>query len=285
MKLLYIPMLNLFALNALYAEAPLIFLDGIEVAIYGVPRTDIITHSELRRPGIDGNVRTKDDLINQYLKAQDAVRYGMKATSEAVDKQLEMIFKNNHMTEDDFNKMLQAAGYLPEEGREEFARLTDVSQIEGFKIYGQLIVPERDIIAHYNEHPEYEEAAYEVEHAVIPYDFSQERQEQCAHLDTNNLEWTEPFWVNEQDIADDKAFIRTLPFNTISEPRESSFGFEFIRVRAYKEKKLIPLEKRRLAIIDTLRQPMLQEKRETYHKELREHATILDFSAEHEKSV
>src|SRR5439155_22881496 len=99
--------------------------------------------------------------------------------------------------------MVQGAGWLPEEAREEFRLITDVNQIESFKIYSQMIVPEREIIAYYEEHPEFEEAAYQIQRVVIPYDFEREVEEQKTQLLIDlkrhniQLNWSEPFWIED----------------------------------------------------------------------------------------
>jgi peptidyl-prolyl cis-trans isomerase SurA len=263
-----------------------VLFDGILAAVYGPMQTDIITYSDVQRPGIDGSKRTIDGLMDRTLKDQDAQRYGMKSTPDAVDKQLQIVFRGNNWTEEDFNKMVQTMGWLPEEAREEFRLITDVNQIENFKILGQLIVPERDVLAYYQANPEYELAEYLIERAVIPYDFSGDRTMQRAQLNQeikNNrleVEWPEPFWISDQDIADDKAFIRTLSFNEISEPQEIGEGFEIMRVLKFKEKKLKTLEEMHNQIVEILRRPKAEEMQKNYSESLRANATIVYFDEE-----
>lgn len=260
-----------------------VLVDGVQTAIYGPQRTDIVTYSDLQRPGIDGSRRTLDVLIDRALKDQDAMRYGMKSSPEAIEKNLQAVFRGNSWTEQDFNKMVQTVGWLPEEAREEFRIMTDVNQVESFKIGGQLIVPERDVQTYYQEHPEYESAGYLIARAVVPYDFNQERIEQKSDIINDikenvlDVQWAEPFWVTDEDIAEDKAFLRTLAPNTISDPQQAPDGFEVLMVQELKPRRLKTIDEMRTAIIEILRKPKLQEVQENYSKELRTNATIVNF--------
>ena len=269
--------------NAIVQATSPVLIDGIVAAVYGPVRTNIVTYSDLQRPGIDGGPRTVNLVIDRHLEDQKAQHYGMTSTPEAVDKQLQTVFRANNWSEEDFNKMVQAAGWLPEEAREEFRIMTDVNQLEAFKIYGQMIVPERDILAYYNANPEHEDGAYHLQRAVIPYDFTLEPEEQKTRLlialkrHQCVLEWSDPFWINDQDIAEDKAFIRDLSLRQISKLHQSVDGFEVYKVLEKRERRQKSLEEMRPFIVDTLRQPKVKKLKEAFHKELRDNATIVYF--------
>jgi len=280
--------LALFLANALGAQAPnapdnRVLLDGIVTAVYGPMRTDIITYSDLQRPGIDGSVRTVPNLVDRILKDQEAQRYGMKSSPEAVDKQLQLVFRSNNWTEHDFNTMVQKIGWLPDEAREEFRIMSDVNQIEAFKIYQQLVVPEREIQAYYQDNPEYEEASHFISRLIIPYDFEQERSVQRMQLqermqtDPDSFDWPTPFWLKDTDIAREKSFIRELPVGGISESHPILEGFEYIKMVDQKPQRIKPLEDVRNRIIETLKQPKVDQMQQAYNKELRAKAVIVHF--------
>ena len=258
-----------------------LLVDGIVACVFGPQKTDIITYSDLARPGIDGTPRTLDKLVVRALKDQEAQRYGMQSSPEAVEKNLQAVFREHNWAENDFNKMVQAAGWMPEEAREEFRIMTDVNQIESFKIFSQLIVPERDILAYYQANLELEPASYHIQRAVVPYDFEIEREIQLKEILKSlkkqklELEWSPSFWVTEDDIKNDKEFIASLDIHQISQPREVVEGFEFFKLLESKERHQKTLEEMRNKIIEILRAPKAEELQESYHKDLLKRSTVV----------
>lgn len=286
--------IGLLVVEVLFAEQSAnsrVLIDGIVASVYGPSSTSIITYSDLIRPGIDGSKRTLEGLIMRSLEDQDAKRYGMQSTPEAIEKNLQAVFRSNNWLEDDFNKMVQNAGWMAQEAREEFRLMTDVAQIEGFKIYSQLIVPERDILAYYEDHPEFEEASFYIQRAVVPYDFNKQHEEQydeLVQLLKNKqlvLDWTAPFWVSDVDLSESKLFIKDLALNEISLPQDSPEGFEFLQQLKSSPRRKKSIEERRNSIIEVLREPKAEVLKNEYYKELLKPATVVYFDDEFKKAA
>ena len=99
----------------------------------------------------------------------DAQRYKINADEEMVDKHLRALQEENKLTLDELNHIFANAGYTPEEGRKQFGMVTVVNQLLDFKIRSRLIIPDKEVVAYYNAHPEQQEAAYLIERGLIEY--------------------------------------------------------------------------------------------------------------------
>lgn len=273
-----------FPLAAASAKKP-IFLDGIKAVFRGADGTDLVLASELQRPKLDGSPASLDDTLQTLALAQEAKRYRMFPLPEEVEKQYEMIAQSNKKTVKELDEMVSAAGFTPEEARKEFAQINAVSSLINFKITGNLIVPESEVIAYYNENPVIEPAAYYIEHVIVPFlkSISKEQQrEQLISLANsgdpkNILSWEEPFWINETDLAANKKFISELEVGQVSLPQPAFGGFEMFRMANKKEERTKSLDDRYAEIVNVLRKPKYTELLTKFQKDLLESASIILF--------
>jgi hypothetical protein len=271
----------------LVAQKKLVFLDGIDVVFRGSDNsTDLIIHSEVERAKLDGSPNSLKDMVNDLALAQEAKKYRLWPSPEEVDKQLRMISDSNNKTPKEFDDLLITIGYSPAEGRNAFAQINAINSLIGFKITGNLIVPEIDVIAYYNDHPEFESAAYYLEYVIVPFASAQTKQQQLKQLKTlivandpkHSLHWSSPFWVKQNELAADKQFLTDLQRGEISMPLETEHGFELYRLIDKKEGRARTLDERYNDIVNILRKPKYTELLTNFQKDLLDNASIIYFN-------
>lgn len=262
-------------------------IDRIESIVFGPEDTDIITLSDVQRSSIDGAPRTIDDIKLEKLMYQDAKKYRIIPDEEAIDKYLGSVQKQHNITLDQLKDVFRTAGYTYEEGREQFGIMYTVNSMLDFKIRSRLIVPEREVEAYCKAHPEFEEPAYQISRAFIPFTKKQDKDELRVQVEQfattgkskelKGIEWEEPFWIKEGDVSEDKQFITSLKPGTIAQPIETEQGFELIKLTAKRGRRERPLEERYREVSDILRKPKYEELMGEYKKELFAQSAVVDF--------
>ena len=134
-------------------------------------------------------------------------------------------------------------------------------------------------------HPIVQEAAYQIERAqvVAPNAMDHEifMQELKQLIDTGqsklDIEWSDPFWINKSELAEDKQFLTTLEVGCIAMGTESASGIELFKLMNKKEEHLMSLEERYNEIAELLKRPKYNEMFESYKKDLFAHAAVVYF--------
>lgn len=263
----------------------LIFIDGIQAVVRASEGTSLVMASELTRPRLDGSPNTLSTAVTNLVLENEAKRYRILPSPEENEKSYGMIAQSNGKTIKQLDEMVILAGFTPGEARAEFAQINAINSLIGFKVAGSLVVPESDVIAYYNDHPEIEPATYYLEYVVVPFAQNQTEEEQMAQLQKitqkndplNVLNWGTPFWIKESDISSDKLFITDLKREEISAPLKTSQGFELFRLKDKREERVKPLEERYGQIVAILRKPKYTELLENFQKGLFENASITYF--------
>lgn len=269
-------------------EAEDIFVvDRIESIVFGPEDTDIITLSDVQRSSIDGAPRTINDIKLEKLVYQDAKKYRIIPDEDAIDKYLASVQKQHNITLEQLKDVFRGAGYSYEEGREQFGVMYTVNSMLEFKIRSRLVVPEREIEAYYKAHPEFEEPAYQISRAFIPFTRKGDRDELRVAVEEfaatgkgeglKGVEWGEPFWIKESEVSEEKQFIAALKPGAIAQPIETEQGFELIKLKAKRGRRERSLEDRYREIADILRKPKYDELMRDYKTELFTQSAIVDF--------
>lgn len=258
-------------------------VDEIAVIIYGTERKTVISKSELERLSIDGRKRNIDDLIIEELMYQDALRYKIPVDEEVVDKYIFSIQKQHGITLNDVKEIFRSSGYTYEEGRDQLRMMYAVNSMLEVKINSRLFVSKKEVEAYYNEHPEYDEARFQFQTVLLPYSYSTPRDKQRASIMqavnagklSKQYSWSDPFWLNASEIAEDRQFLTLLPEGGCSEPQEVGGGFELFKLLKKEDEHLTPLARRYRMIVEELRQPKFQQKLEEYRLDLLKNATVV----------
>ena len=258
-------------------------INKILVSIYTEEDSAIITQLDLEKPTLQGEKRTLEDMIFEKLVFLDAKAHKVVPDEEAIDRHLQGVQRENNLTLDQLKMIFKSAGYTYEEGREQFAVMSTVNSMIDYKIRSRLVVPEKDIEAYYNAHPEMEEPRYYIEMALVPLS-SDESLDELKNMLTlyaqgkeefTDVSWGKPFWINKSDLAEDKEFIINLKPEQIAPPYEVSDGFELYRLKKAEQERVKPLETRYKEISDKLRRPRFEQLLTEYKKELFDNASIV----------
>ena len=263
----------------------LIYLDGIEATVRGSEGTYLILSSELQRFKLDGTPNTLDEMITNHALFNEAKKYRLLSTPEEIDKQWRMMAEANKKTPKELDDMVIMAGFTPQEARNEFGQMNAINSLVSFKVTANLIVPESDVIAYYNEHPEVEPAAYNIQYVFVPFSFKskEDQKKQLQVIARKNdpqhlLNWQDPFWVAENELAVDKQFITLLGQGQISEPVEVSGGFELIKLIQKREERVKPLDECYSQIANILRKPKYLELMNSFQKGVRDSVVVTHFT-------
>lgn len=256
-----------------------VLVDSILVVVTTPEGTEVITQSDATRPSLLGQKRSLDDIVFERLVFLDAKRHKALPDDDAVDRYLAGVMRDNNLSLDDIKRMFANAGYTFDEGREQLRVMQAVNGMLGNKVYTNVMVPRRDVVAYYESHPEQQPASVYVSYVHVPRDESRtEKGQYRSLLKTSTqatLNWGSPFWVAADEVAPDKQFIFEIAEGKTSEPYETTTGFELFKVIEKKPERLRTLDERYQEIADILAQPRYQELIESYKKSLMQHATVI----------
>ncbi len=196
---------------------------------------------------------------------------------------LESIKKQNNLSEDDMRGVAEQAGYTLPEAKMQLGRMSALNQMLELKVKSGCLVTKQEVERHYNEHPEIEQAEYEIARAVVPFSVMPSRAELKKHLSTAAqtgcddplVRWSEPFVLMHNEIAEDKQFIYKMKLGEISQPIEFPYGFEMFKLISKIPERVVPLSERYDEIEHFLKAPKYKELMDKYKKELYDKATIV----------
>jgi parvulin-like peptidyl-prolyl isomerase len=255
-------------------------IDRIEIVVFGDDNTKVITQSDLERPGIDGSVRSRHDLVLEQLMYDDAKRYKIVPDQEKIDKHLQAVQRENNLTHEQMEQIFRSAGYTFDEGKQQFGIMSAVNSIIDFRVKSRcMVIPEKIIKSYYESNPLYEPASYQLQygHIICDQKLSPAELKKCLVRGDKHIVWNEPFWIEHKDVSPSRKFIFTMKRHTIVGPMKTASGFEFFKLVNKKEDRLLSLEERRADIINEIRKGRFQEVMDEYKKELLNDAAILYF--------
>lgn len=256
-------------------------LEAIRAVIYTAEGIDVLTQSMLDRPSLDGQPKSLEDLIDEWLIYRDGASKA-NISEATIDAGIAQFKKQNNLTDAQLNEFFERNGYTLAEGRQEFKRLQMVGQMIEHNVGGKMrIIPEAEIKRYYDEHPISQEASYILERAQVS-----ESMLRNATTMRTKAEWTQLPEVKESELASHLHFIINLKVEQMSKPRKLDNGeYEIFRLKAKTERHAVPLEERRREIIGILRKPRYEQALAEYKKRLRDGAHIVYFGDEIDKEL
>jgi len=266
-------------------SSDLYLLDTIEASVRIEKDTEIITKSDVDRPSLGGEIRPLQDIIFERSVFLDAKKHKILPDEDALEAYLMAIQREHDLTSDGLRDIFTAAGYTYEEGREQLQMMQTTNTMIDFKIRSNLIVPRKDVIAYYQANPQVIEPSYILERTFIPLTATKTKEQQKKELiriartkkDIQDMKWSEPFSINQSDIAQERQFIITMKPGDISLPIEVSGGFELFRLKEKTEERLVSLDERYRDIVDVLRRPKYEELLQAYKDNLFDTASVTYF--------
>ena len=227
------------------------------LSTHGVNGTTIVTESATKRAGLDGAIQTLDGLVFEGLVLQEAEgkykKVGVVPDDEAVEKHLDKVKKDNNLSEDDLTRIFKESGYANyAEGFQKFKDMVTANSMLSFQA-GKITVPERDVAAYCEAHPQMEEANFFIERGTVPAGEFKNTKELNNALkaardnkkELDGVTWTSPFWLKKSDTAEEKAFIFDLKEgqHSSAHPLEDG-GFEIYKVLQIKPERLRSIQER-----------------------------------------
>jgi parvulin-like peptidyl-prolyl isomerase len=254
--------------------------DTIVAIVYGQEGCEIITLSDVQRPGLGGQMRSLDDLIFEFMVYLDALKHKIIIDDDAVDKYLQMIQRQNNLTLAQLEESFIQAGFTPAEGRQQLRVMQTVNTMMGLKVRDNLVVSRKDVERYYNTYPEASAQEYVLEYAMIPDTGNPDQEADLIALahatdPRAELEWTKPFVISSADLVEEKSYIKTLTPGQISRPVKIEGGYELYRLVEKKESRLLTLDERYHAIVETLRKPKMRELQQEYKDALTREYTVV----------
>jgi parvulin-like peptidyl-prolyl isomerase len=275
--------LALFLIPTTNVANELYILDSIKIKIFTSEGESIVTATDLFKPSLAGQPRTPESMIFEQLVYNDAKKHKINPSDEAIEKRFAMIRKENNLTMEQFQGLFTQAGYTMAEGYEQFKIMDAINTMLDFEIRSNMLfIPPNKIQEYYDQNPIMTTQRYELQTAYIPYtaDINTQRTTLESHLNNGNynfFSWSEPFWIEISELAQDKSFIFDMTPNEVYGPVEGATGFEFYRLTNKENPRLRTLDERRVEIMDILRRPRYEELLEEYKKRLLDEALVVYF--------
>ncbi len=247
-------------------------VNGIAVVVHTDPAPIIITIKEVESPSINGQQRVLDDIIFERILAYEGEHvYHLSNTEDSARKYFEAIKKQNNLTDEQFKDLFTRLGKTPEEGFADFKAMYIAEQIISFKIKSRLVIPEENVKAYYQAHPQYEEAGYKLKRGFIAKGAMtdtelKEFQDSAKH--SYKVDWSDPYWLEESEIAPARDFIKTMEPGEYSALEVVPGGYEVVKLVQKRLQHQKTFDECRAGIIEALQVPFYQEQLAKFRKEL-----------------
>lgn len=272
-------------------NAERVYLDGIACAVNGPERCEIFCESDKYRHGLAPMMAKNDteklelfafnELVYQnWLQIMDRQKMDPNDNT-IVNNYIDGLCRQNNWSMNDLEKILAQSGYTLQDGIKELKKMYAVNYMSEMKMQG-VVVPENEIEAYYKAHPLYNEPSIKISHAFISYGQATTKEDLVKKLAKNGqgitIEWEEPFWLKESEMADHMKFLLSVDAGAIADPLETNGGFELFKIIVKKPRRLVSLKKRYNHIVAQLRHEKSSGLFKTYKNQLFDSASIVYFS-------
>ena len=240
----------------------------------------------IQLPGIEGRMHTLDEHIRGCKIFQDAKTKHL-VDPENNEKQLKILQRDNDLSDEALDEMLLSMGYKPQEGRDEFAKLTGINNAIAMNVNSKIMISEKEIVDYYNLNPIMLEESYYLQRAEIPTVNVESKNDLKQQLKNNmlTLDWSSAYWINHSEIDGEKSFIFNMKKGQVHIAQNKNY-YELIRLVDKKEKRLKPLDDAaRNAIEKDLHHQKFVVQFDVYNKELDESTAVLLFKEAEDLTV
>ena len=256
-------------------------IDQLRAIVMTTEGTEVVVQSDLERPAITGQMMSLQERIDECAFYLDAVKQKAVATEDQIDRYFAAIQHDNNITLDDLKRTFEMHGLTYTQAREQLGRMQTVNTILELRVMSNVIVPRKDILAHYQDHTFVHDAIYYLQRAVIPFNTDYETQRDHLLQTIQNGEspqdtkWSMIFTLEANEIAQDKAFIKDAAIGQVLFADAGSDGFELYRVVDMLPEQPIPIDECYAQIERILRQPLYEKLLSTYKEKLYERTTVI----------
>lgn len=263
--------------------------DEIVAVIYNPEGSIAITRSDTRI-GLDGQPRTLRQAILEQLMLLDAQKLKINITEDDVDRFLMQLQRQNGLTKYALEEMFRQLGFTYQEGREQLRNKQMIDTIVDYRVKSdkRMQVTPEEVEAYYQNNPLYSPMTVTLRQVFVSNEEFSASQIDAMIKDgtiAKKLKWEEPFVLEEQDIAEDKLFIKTAPLGSIVEREEDKEGIELTMLVERCEPRLIQLGDRYNEVEMDLRKERFFMLLREYEDKLLADATGLRFLNEADKKA
>lgn len=220
-----------------------------------------------------GASRTLDEVIFEKRVEIDGTNLKIIISDSEVDRHIAYTQKANKLTQEDTIETFKKMGLTFDQGREFLKTSLLRDRVIEHRVRTKSFVTKKEIEENFKANPIYIEASYKICQAYIPFNdespaLTKIKLERAIESNEINdlVSWETEIELLEDQISQDKAFIKDLNINDISIASTSEDGITLIKLISKKPKVLIPLKERETEI----RQKLMQEKMAKTFKEYQE---------------
>lgn len=286
MKLLKILKLLVWIILPGVIQAEYILLDQIKVVVCGPEKNTPFTHTdESWKRSLDNKFAPLNSQIQKEIVNQQVVAEKLPIEPDAAKKYIDSIRKQNNFSDNDLVHWFGEVGRTYQEGIDFLTTQYNNEFFLHYKFKSQLVPTEEEIIAYYDQNPEFIEATYKIRGTRIGYDADTKDELKTDlermiqnELDSgkSDIEWSEPLIIAGDDIPVDKQFLVDMKPGEIK-LLDVDGVFEIYQLLDYTPVALVPVEERRTSIVDTLNRGRLEKMLADYNKSIQEYVGVIDF--------
>jgi len=279
--------LNMFVILPGVIQAEYFLLDKIDSIVCGPEKntpivvTDITWKRDLNNKFIPLNKQIETEVINQQIIVEKVAM-----EPDAAEKYIKTIQKQNNFSEADMTRWFDGTGRTFQEGIDLLKNQYNHEYFLHHKFKSQLAPTEEEIVAYYNDNPEFIDATTKLRATRAAYEeddkdrFKKDLESMIQkELDKEDsgIEWSEPTIVVCDDIPEEKSFLRDMKPGEIKLIEDEPGVFELYQILEHNSASLVPLEDRRTYIVDALNRKELEKMFADYNKAVREYIDVIKF--------
>lgn len=259
----------------------------------------IVCGSEKNTPITATDINWKRDLTNKFIPLQKQIEteiVNQQIVSEkipmepdAAEKYVKSIQKQNNFSEADMTHWFNEVGRTYKEGLDLLMSQYNNEYFLHHKFKSQLAPTEEEILAYYEDNPEFIEATVKLRATRVPYDSQANKEELKADLEAmikqelekkeSEIVWSEPVIAIQEDLSDDQLFLLDMKpgeIKLIDDENEHYFGL--YQLLENNPASIVSLEDRRTMIVDILNRKALEKMFSDYNKAVKEYIEVIKFS-------
>ncbi len=266
-------------------QAELLLIDKIECVVCGPERNVPLVNTDEAKLDLNGQPVPLQQQIQNEIIAQQIVADKIPIDPEAAKKYVDMLKKQNSLTDQDLTAMFEQAGRTYQEGIELLGQqyMNELFLQHTFK--SQQLALEEDIVKYFEQHPEYLPGHCQLQVAYADFN-AQTKEALKKELDdlvagkqdkVTGIEWSYPLNIDLSDIAQDKKALCDMKSGQIM-LCENNGSFELYKLLEKQEPRLKTLDERRSAISESLGKQKMESLLSKYNQQVREHVGIINLS-------
>lgn len=261
-------------------QAEMFLVDQIKCVVCGpVSNTPFTDTDTTWKRSLDNKFVPIEQQIQREIVSQQMVADHIPVDPNAVEKYIEGIKKQNNFSQADLEMWFGDVGRTLQEGLTALGDQYNNEYFMHYKFKSQLVPTEDEIVEYFEEHPAFIDGWYDVRATRVDYDAqnyeaTKAEMQKLVASKGEDVPWTAPNRIQEDDLAKELDFIRNLQKDEIY-LHELPTAFELYQLVASEPTRLVPLEQRRTEIVEALNRKKLEKMLADYNKAVREYIDVI----------